>query len=68
MGNIRNHKDTKLVASQEKYGKYVMKPTSEDGYPFLKKLFVVEICKTNQDEQYTVPWTSNVTPKQVANI
>ena len=47
MGNIRNHKDTKLVASQEKYGKYVMKPNSEDGCPFLKKLFIVEICKTN---------------------
>ena len=43
MENIRNHKDTELVTSQEKYGTYVMKPNFKDGYPFSKELFTVEI-------------------------
>ena len=29
--NIRNHKDMKLVTSQEKYVKYVMKPNFKEG-------------------------------------
>ena len=29
--NIRNHKDMKLVVSQKKYSKYVMKPNFKDG-------------------------------------
>ena len=36
----------KLMASQEKYPKYVMKPNFKDGYPFLKEFFAVEIGKT----------------------
>ena len=36
MENIRNHKDMKLVTSQEKYAKCVMRPNFKDGYPFSK--------------------------------
>ena len=43
MENIRNHKDTELVTSREKHGKYVMKPNFKDEYPFSKELFTVEI-------------------------
>ena len=44
--NIRNHKDMKLVTSDKKYLKYVMKPNFKDGHPFSKYLFAVEIGKT----------------------
>ena len=46
MENIRNDKDMKLVTSQEKYAKYVMKSNFKDGYPFSKELFAVEMEKT----------------------
>ena len=46
MENITNHKDMKLVTSEQKYAKYVMKPNFKDGYPFSKELFAVEIGKT----------------------
>ena len=46
MENIRNHKDMKLVTSQEKYAKYVMKPNFEDSYPFSKHLIAVEMGET----------------------
>ena len=46
MENIRNHKDMKLVTSQEKYAKYVMKPNFKDGHLFSKHLFAVDIGKT----------------------
>ena len=46
MENIRNHKDMKLVTSQEKNTKYVMKLNFKTGYPFSKELFDVEILKT----------------------
>ena len=36
MENIRNHKDMKLVTSNKKYLKYVMKPHFKGGYPFSK--------------------------------
>ena len=45
MENIRNHKDLKLVASDKKYLKYVMKPNFKDGHPFSKHLFAVEMGK-----------------------
>ena len=41
MENIRNHKDMKLVTSQEKYAKYVMKPNFKDDHPFFKHLSAV---------------------------
>ena len=41
MENIRNHKDMKLVTSDKKYLKYVMKPNFKDGFPFSKQLFAV---------------------------
>ena len=44
--NIRNHKDMKLVTSDKRYLKYVMKPNFKDGHPFFKHLFVVEMRKT----------------------
>ena len=44
--NIRNHKDMKLVTSDKKYMKYVMKPNFKDGHPFSKHLFAVEMGKT----------------------
>ena len=44
--NIRNHKDMKLVTSDKKYLKYVMKPNFKDGHPFSKHLFAVEIEKS----------------------
>ena len=43
--NIRNHKDMKLVTSDKKYLKYVMKPNFKDGHPFSKYLFAVEMGK-----------------------
>ena len=43
--NIRNHKDMKLVTSDKKYLKYVMKPNFKDGPPFSKHLFAVEMGK-----------------------
>ena len=46
MENIRNHKDMKLVTSDEKYLKYVMKPNLKDGFPFSRHLFAVEMGKT----------------------
>ena len=46
MENIRNHKDMKLVTSDKKYLKYVMKPNFKDGHPFYAHLFVVEMGKT----------------------
>ena len=46
MENIRNFKDMKLVTSEQKYQKYVMKPNFKDGYPFIKHLFSVEMRKT----------------------
>ena len=45
MENIRNHKDMKLVTSDKKYLKYVMKPNFKDGHPFSKHLFAVEMGK-----------------------
>ena len=47
MGNSRNHKDIKLVTSDKKHLKYVMKPNFKDGHPFSKHLFVVEIKTTS---------------------
>ena len=46
MENIRNHKDMKLVTSEQKYLKYVMKPNFKDGHTFSKELFAVEMGKT----------------------
>ena len=46
MENIRNRKEMKLVTSEQKYGKYVMKPNFKDGHPFSKHLFAVEMEKT----------------------
>ena len=46
MENIRNHKDTKLVQSDKKYLKYVMKPNFKGGFPFSKYLFAVEMGKS----------------------
>ena len=46
MENIRNHKDMKLVTSDKKYLKYVMKPNFKGGHPFSKHLFAVEMGKT----------------------
>ena len=46
MENIRNHKDMKLVTSDKKYMKYVMKSNFKDGFPFSKHLFAVEMEKT----------------------
>ena len=62
MENIRNHKDMKLVTSEQKYQKYVMKLNFKDGYPFSM------ICRgdwknRHQDEQPSVPWASNIGPK-----
>ena len=44
--NIKNHKGMKLVTSDKRYLKYVMKPNFKDGHPFFKHLFVVEMRKT----------------------
>ena len=46
MKNIKNHEDMKLVTSDKKYLKYVMKPNFKEGHPFSKHLFAVEIGKT----------------------
>lgn len=44
--NFRNHKDMKIGASREQYAKYVMKPNLNDERLLLKKLFAVELVKT----------------------
>ena len=46
MENIRDHKDMKLVASDKKYLKYVMKPNFKNGHPFSKHLLAMEMGKT----------------------
>ena len=46
MENTRNYKDMKLVTSEQKYLKYVMKPNFKDVHPFSKELFAVEMRKT----------------------
>ena len=46
MENIRNHKDMKLVRSNKRYLKYVMKPNFKNRHPFSKHLFAVEMGKT----------------------
>ena len=43
MENIRNHKDIKLVASLQKYAKYVMKPNFKDEYHFTFKDELVDV-------------------------
>ena len=45
MENIRNHKDMKLVKSDKKYRKHVMKPNFKDGHLFSKHLYAVEMGK-----------------------
>ena len=45
VGNVKKHKNIELVASQEKYGKDVMKPNFKDGYPYSKELFAAEMGK-----------------------
>ena len=45
MENIRNHKDIKLVTSDKKYLKYIMKPNFFNGHPFSKHFFAVEMGK-----------------------
>ena len=63
MENIRTHKDMKLVISDKKYLKYVMKPNFKDGHPFSEHLFAVEVGKNRDyDEQASVPWASNIRP------
>lgn len=54
MGNMRNHKDMKLAASQETYTKYLMKPIFKDSYPFSKKLFAIRMGKTKIKMKKTV--------------
>ena len=46
MENIRNHEDMKLVTSDKKYLKYVMKANFKDSHPFSKHLFAAEMGKT----------------------
>ena len=46
MENIRNHKDMKLVTSEQKYLKYVMKPNFKDSVRFSENLIGVEMGKT----------------------
>ena len=46
MENIRDHKDMKLVASDKKYLKYVMKPNFKNGHRFSKHLLAMEMGKT----------------------
>ena len=43
MEKITKHKDMKLVTSDKKYLKYVMKPNFKDGHPFSKHLFAAEM-------------------------
>ena len=46
MESIRNHNDMKLVTSDKKYLRYVMKPNFSNGFPFFKHLLAVEKGKT----------------------
>ena len=46
MENIRNHKNMKLVTSDKKYLKYVMKSNFKGVHPFYMHLFAAETGKT----------------------
>ena len=46
MENIRNHKNIKLVTSEKKYKKYVLKPNFKDSRAFSKHLLAMEMGKT----------------------
>ena len=46
MENIRMHKDMKLVTSEKKYNKQVMKPNFKDGRRFSDHLMAAEMGKT----------------------
>ena len=61
MENNRNHKDMKLVTSNKKYLKYVLKPNFKGGHPFSKHLFAVEMGNT--EITLNVLWTGNIRPK-----
>ena len=53
----------KLVTSDKKYLKHVMKPSFEDGHPFSKHLFAVEMGKRDCDKQASVPWAGDIRPE-----
>ena len=67
MENIRKHKDMKLVTSDKKYLKYVMKPNFKDGHPFSKHL-PWRWEKRDYDEQASVPWAGNIRREQDAYV
>lgn len=46
MENIRSHRDMKLVTSEQKYKKYVMKPNFKDSMRFSEHLMGIEMGKT----------------------
>ena len=54
--NIRNNKDIKLVTSDKKYLKYVMKPNFKGGFPFSNHLFAVEMGKTEITMNSSMFW------------
>ena len=63
MENIRNHKDMKLVTSDKKYLKYVMKPNFKGGHPFSKYFCRGDGRNRDYDELASVPWAGNIRSK-----
>ena len=61
MENNRNHKDMKLVTSNKKYLKHVLKPNSKGGHPLSKHFLAVEMGKI--EIKLNVLWTGNIRPK-----
>ena len=47
MENFRNQKDIKLITSEEKYKRQVMKPNFKGGIKFSDHLMAAEMRKTN---------------------
>lgn len=66
MEYIRNHKNVKVVRSQQKYAKYAMKPRLVP--IFEEGIWCRDEEHRDQDKQASVPWTSKIGPKQEANL
>ena len=63
MENIRNHKDVKLLTSNKKYLKYVMKPNFKDVHPFSKH-YLLWKWEMDRLTQASVPLAGNISPEQ----
>ena len=59
MENLKDHKNLKQVARREKYAKCVIKQISKTGIHFQKRFCCRDGKHQDQDDQASVPLTSN---------